>query len=200
MKQLLGAPRPWLAGTAMLALSLACDYVPPPLALYPLSGDSADRRWEPGLEGTWIAPDDSAPQLVVTRTGDRYTVTWPRLEPARDFTGYLVPLDRAEFLDLTPGDTTSPMETLLQPLHFFMRVWLRGDTLWSGLAADDRWLEHLQQYGAPVVRLPDTTLLLTVGTDSLRALLQELLQDSTVNWDPNPLTRAPEGWQARPAP
>lgn len=81
-----------------------------------------------------------------------------------------------------------------------MRVWLRGDTLWSGQASDDRWLEHLQQHGAPVVRLPDTTLLLTVGTDSLRALLQELLQDSTVNWAPRPLIRAPEGWQAPPAP
>lgn len=187
---------PGALAAAVLALCCSCE--PPPTTLHPLSAGSAERRWEPRLLGTWTTEhhqepstasdagqqDSSDVRLVFTRAGYyRYRVTGA----LGDLTAYVVPLGGVDFLDVTP-DLDSRM--FWQPVHVLVRLRLEGDRLRYEWVAQDRWEQLLRQHGVSAVHNPEHELLLVNETDSLRTLLQELLADSTVDWEVDSLTRA----------
>ena len=173
----------WLVGAASLAASLACDM--PAVALHPLSASDTSRRWEPRLIGTWMWPDDSSStRWVVTRAGYyRYRVTLQSQERTQELTAYLVTVDGFDFLDLAPDfEPIWGPEMLRAPVHFLARARVRRDTLWLGWPSDHVWIERLEHYGAPVIHEPGGNLVLTVGTDTLRAFFHTILQDSLAEW------------------
>jgi hypothetical protein len=131
-----------------------------------------------------VPEDTSSSRWVITRAGYyRYKVTLRSPEATRELTAYLVTLDGVDFLDLAPDfEPIWGPEMLREPVHFFGRTWVQRDTLWLDWATDYRWIERLEHYGAPVIREPGGYLLLTVGTDTLRAFLHTMLQDSLVEW------------------
>jgi hypothetical protein len=183
---------------ALVVLCCACEA--PPLALHSLSRSAAERRWEPMLVGTWAKAyegrsaeqtsggvETSSDGYRFTRTGyARYRVSFPEGDLA--FTAYVVPIQGADFLDVTPDlDEGIP---LFLPVHFFARIRIDGDVLRYAWISESRWEEQLERHGAPVVHSREGDLLLTGPTDSLRTLLQEMLADSTIDWEMDSLARA----------
>ena len=141
---------------------------------------------DPGIVGTWKAPDGDS-LLVVQQADTGYTITYTEKKDSAKFDGILVRVGDAKVLDLVMESD----DAFQVPVHMLARVWPEGSTLrWIYL--DSKWLR------AQTVALPNQLsgkrTLLTAPAEALRSfVLKYGADDRAYEGDPMVLTRMSPG-------
>ena len=147
---------------------------------------------DPAFAGVWQGERD---RWIVELAGPRrYVLTVKPAEgPPASFSGHLVQLGGARFLDLYPEEFELPngfLQLHLVPAHTISRVWLEGDRLRAAML-DEAWLRGRIRDGQVQIDhlLRGDSLVLTASTPQLQALVTRFAGDAKAFPEPQEFRR-----------
>ena len=158
-----------------------------------------DLIFDDALLGEWVDKDGKETWTFAKGDEKQYKATYVDDDGKKgEFVVHLLKVKDRLFLDLFPVDPELKQNSFyavhLMPVHTFLRIELKGQTLRFSLL-DSSWIKNFVEENPGVIRHEkiDNAVLLTAQPKELQAFLA-LYEDNAKAWDERPaMTRKPNG-------